>query len=174
MGKGTVAARLVERDPTLWLSRSWTTRGRRHGEPADAYHFVDRDHFVAHVAADGFLEHAEFLGELYGTPRPNPPPGKDVVLEIDVQGAEQIKAMYPEAVTILIVPPTREAQAERLRQRGDDPKRIRERLALTDQEERRGRRIADAEVVNDQLDRAVEEVAGILAGYRRTRPGDPA
>lgn len=172
MGKGTVAAKLVERDPSLWLSRSWTTRAQRSGESSDAYNFVDREHFVAHIAAGGFLEHAEFLGELYGTPRPQAPPGKDVVLEIDVQGAEQVKAVYPDAVTILIVPPSRAVQEARLRQRGDPPERIRERLSLSDEEETRGRGIADGEVVNDDLDRAVAEVAGILAGYR-PRPGDP-
>lgn len=172
VGKGTVAARLVELDPSLWLSRSWTTRARRPRERADAYHFVDRERFLAHVAAGGFIEHAEFLGELYGTPVPEPPPGRAVVLEIDVQGAEQVKALQPDAVIILLVPPSREVQAERLRRRGESEPEVQRRLTLTEEEEARGRVIADAVVVNDDLDRAVEEVAGILTSYRRD-PGEP-
>src|SRR5947207_723397 len=65
-GKGTVVGRLLELEPNLWLSRSWTTRARRPGEPADAYVFVDRDAFQDRIAADEFVEWTEFLGELYG------------------------------------------------------------------------------------------------------------
>ena len=100
-----MAGRLVERDPSLWLSRSWTTRARRRGEAPDAYTFVDRKTFEEHRAAGGFLESAEFLGHLYGTPIPDPPASKDVLLEIDLQGAQQVKALHPDALVVLLLPP---------------------------------------------------------------------
>ena len=81
-GKGTVAQRLVEGGHGVWLSKSWTTRPPRQGEANDAYVFVAQDAFEAHIAEDGFLEWAEFLGHLYGTPDADPPQGHDVLLEI--------------------------------------------------------------------------------------------
>ena len=168
VGKGTVVNRLVELDPNLWLSRSWTTRPRRPGEPDDAYTFVDRETFLARVAAGGFVEYTQVPGNghLYGTPTLEPPPGRDVVLEIEVNGAQQVKARYPEAVIVLAVAPSREAQEARLRARGDDEAHIAQRLAISLEEERIGRAIADAVVVNDEVDRAARAVAGILEGYR--------
>ena len=166
VGKGTLVTKLLDRDPNLWLSRSWTTRPRRPAESDDAYNFVDRAAFEERIAADGFLEWAEFLGHLYGTPTPDPPPGKDVVLEIDLQGAEQVKDRYPEALIVLIQPPSRQVQEERLRKRGDAEEQIAKRLALAEHEEARGREIAHHVVVNDDLIRATDEVAGILETHR--------
>lgn len=168
-GKGTIVDALVEADPSLWLSRSWTTRARRKNESPYAYRFVDRETFLAHVASDGFVEHAEVFGNLYGTPLPTPPAGSDVVLEIDVQGAEQVRARFPDAVLIFVEPPTREAQRARLRVRGDDEEVIARRLAKADAEEAVGRRIANFVVVNDWLERAVGEVAGIVGTCRSQR-----
>jgi guanylate kinase len=168
-----VVARLVDRDPTLWLSRSWTTRARRPGEPEDAYTFVARDAFDAKVRAGGFLEWAEFLGNLYGTPIPDQPTGTDVVLEIDLQGAAQVRAREPGAVVVLLVPPSVEAQAERLRGRGDDEAAVSRRIAKGEEEMRVGRTLTPYVVVNDDLESAVAQVAGILDAHRTPRPAPP-
>jgi guanylate kinase len=157
----------VAQDPKLWLSRSWTTRARRPGEDDDAYTFVDKEQFLAHAKAGGFLEWATVLDEYYGTPFPDPPPGHDVVLEIDVQGAEQVLERCSPVVSVLLLPPSKEDQAARLRGRGDSEEHVRRRVELGDQELERGRRIADAVVVNDDLDRTVEEFAGIVEQARR-------
>jgi guanylate kinase len=166
-GKGALVTALLARDPALWLSRSWTTREPRPGEPGDWYHFVDRPTFEARVARGGFLEWEEFLGALYGTPTLEPPPGRDVLLEIELDGARQVKRRYPEAVLVFVVPPSRAVQEERLRRRGDPPDRVQDRLRKAEELDATGRAMADHVVVNDDLDRAVEEVAAILGEHRR-------
>jgi guanylate kinase len=171
VGKDTIVGRLVGQDRLLWPSRSWTTRAQRPGEPDDAYTFVDRDSFERRIAEGGFLEHAEYLGNLYGTPLPDPPTGHDVMLVIEVQGARQILDRVPGAVMILIVPPSRADQRARLEARGDPGEQVERRVAKAEEEERAGRALAHHVVVNDDLDRAVGEVAGILAGYRHPPEG---
>jgi guanylate kinase len=166
VGKGSVAGAVVERVPRLWLSRSWTTRPRRPSDAPDAYRFVDRATFEERVAAGGFVEWAEVFGNLYGTPVPEPPSGHDVLLEIDVQGAEQVRARAPDAVVILLLAPSRAAQEERLRGRGEDDSTVARRLAEAEQEEAKGRALADHVVVNDDLRRATEEVAAIVEAHR--------
>ncbi len=166
-GKGTVAAALDAQVPTLWLSRSWTTRSPRAGElESGAYVFVDRETFEDAIAEGGFFEWAEFLGNLMGTPIPEPPPGADVLLEIDVQGAEQVLAQRPDATVIMLLPPSSDIQAARLAARGDDEARIRRRVEVGKSEVERGARIADHTVVNEDLHRAVAEVRAIVEGIR--------
>lgn len=174
VGKSTIANRLVARDQRLWLSRSWTTRERRSSEPEAAYVFVDQDRFRQHVADGGFLEWTEFLGHLYGTPLPQPVPGSDVVLEIEVDGAQQVKAQRPEAILIFVLPPTRTEQERRLRQRGDREERVVDRLHKAESEEPVGMKLADHVVINDSLDETVDEMLRIIDDARRSadrRPG---
>jgi guanylate kinase len=170
-GKGTVAARLVEQVPDLRLSRSWTTRMRRPGEPEDAYVFVDRASFEERIEAGGFFEWAEFLGNLYGTPRPEPDAPGDLLLEIDIQGARQVRGRRPDATLVLLAPPSPDAQRERLRSRGDDERHIAERLAAGADEVREGREIADAVVVNHEVAQAAHEVAAIVERRRSAARG---
>ena len=162
VGKGTLAARLVASDPRLWLSRSWTTRSPRAEESPDAYTFVDRAAFLARAEAGGFLEWAEFMDDLYGTPWPEVPEGRDLVLEIDVQGATQVRERYPDAVVVLLVAPDAAAQEARLRARGDAEPAVQRRLAIGPDEVEAGRRLADHVVVNDDLERAVAEVSALV------------
>jgi guanylate kinase len=162
---------LVARDPKLWLSRSWTTRPRRAGEQSGAYVYVDTDAFMERVRTGGFLEWAEFLGHLYGTPTPDPPPGCDVLLEIDVQGARQVVAERPGAVVILLVPPSAEIQGRRLEARGDPADQVARRIETGHEEVRQARALAPSEVVNDDVERATTEVAGIVEAARSARRG---
>ena len=166
VGKGSVASAVVERVPRLWLSRSWTTRPRRPSDAPDAYHFVDRATFEERAEAGGFIEWAEVFGNLYGTPVPEPAPGHDVLLEIDVQGAAQVRTRTPEAVVILLLAPSPAAQEERLRRRGEDDATLSRRLAEAAAEEAKGRDLADHVVVNEDLGRATEEVAAIVEAHR--------
>ncbi|MGC1418596.1 MAG: guanylate kinase [Acidimicrobiales bacterium] len=173
VGKGTLAQRLVESDDHLWLSRSWTTRPRRATEKGSEYVFVDRHDFESAIDDDRFLEWAEFHGNLYGTPVPTPPNDEDVLLEIEVQGAEQVRRAHPEAVVFLILPPSMVRLEERLRARGDSEEHVAKRLSSTPYELAKGHDLASHVVINDDLDRATSEILSILEGLRRNRRDSP-
>ena len=170
-GKGTIVQGLLARDPDLWVSVSWTSRSPREGEVEGVhYHFVSREEFLAHRDAGGFLEWFEVHGDLKGTPkgpvREHLDAGADVLLEIDVQGALEVRRQFPEALLVFVLPPSREEQRRRLVGRGtDSPEAIERRLADAIAEEAKGV-LFDATVVNDDVDAAVDRVAGILASRR--------
>ncbi len=169
VGKGTVARRLVELDERLWLSRSWTTRAPRPTETGDEYFFVTRGVFEDAISQDFFYEWAEFHGNLYGTPRPQPPQDHDVLLEIEVDGARQVRERDPGAVIFLLTAPTIELLEQRLRGRGDQEEHVTRRLESTRREIERGRQLCDFEVVNDDVERASREILSILEGLRQSR-----
>jgi guanylate kinase len=170
VGKGTIVDALVQRDPQLWLSRSWTTRERRDGERVDAYVFVSSEEFETRIEQGGFLEWTEFLGNYYGTPVPHADlQGRDVVLEIEVDGAQQIKQLHPEAILIFVLPPSRQEQRRRLSGRGDPGDRVLARLRKAEIEEPIGRALADHIVVNDELDHTITEMQRIIESERQRR-----
>lgn len=169
VGKSTIADLLVTRDPHLWLSRSWTTRDRRDGESEQAYVFASPEKFREHIEAGRFLEWTEFLGHYYGTPLPRPTEGTDVVLEIEVDGAQQVKQLQNDAILIFVLPPTRGEQERRLRERGDREEKVHARLDKAEAEEPIGLKLADHVVVNDSLDDTIEEMLRIIGEARARR-----
>jgi guanylate kinase len=167
VGKGTIVDELVRRDSSLLLSRSWTTRHQRPGERDDAYVFVTRSAFEDHIARGGFLEWTEFLGNYYGTPVPDERSPLDLVLEIEVDGAQQVKARHPEAMLIFVLPPSREEQRNRLIGRGDPDDKVQQRLRKAEEEEPIGRAMADHVVVNDRLDATVDDMLRLITARRK-------
>ncbi len=170
VGKGTIVDAAVKRDPRLWLSRSWTTREQRPGEADDAYVFVSAEEFEAHIKAGGFLEWTNFLGNYYGTPVPDeaagPAAGRDIVLEIEVDGAQQVKKLLPDTMLIFVLPPSRAEQERRLRGRGDVDHKVLARLRKAEEEEPIGRELADHVVVNDDLEDTITEILAIVDAAR--------
>ncbi len=171
VGKGTIVDELVLRDPRLRLSRSWTTRDQRPGEPDSAYVFTTPSEFEARVEAGGFLEWTEFLGNYYGTPVPDgrfldPDVDTDLVLEIEVDGAQQVKHRHPDAILIFVLPPSRDEQERRLRLRGDESDKVLARLRKAELEEPVGRALADHVVVNDDLEQTIDDLAAIIESER--------
>ena len=167
VGKGTVVARLLASDPKLYFSVSATTRPPRPGEvDGKHYHFLSREQFQRWIDEDAFLEHAEFVGNLYGTPKlyvdKAMDHGRDVILDIEIQGAEQVHRRRPEAIRIYVAPPSWAELERRLIGRGtEDMEKVRRRLERG-KEEFAVARDFDYFVINDTVDRAVEELRAIL------------
>jgi guanylate kinase len=167
VGKGTLISRLLERVPDLELSVSATTRQPREGEEDGRdYHFLTREEFDRRVEAEDFLEFATYSGNRYGTLRSEVrrrlDAGRSVVLEIEVQGARQVRAAMRESVQVFIAPPDPAVLRERLLSRGtDSAEAIDSRLEVAEQELAAQDEFAHR-IVNDDLDRAAAELEGIV------------
>lgn len=179
-GKSTIVNQLRSLVPGLDFSVSWTTRGKRGSEQESReYHFTTHQHFEEMVRQGEFLEYAQVFGNYYGTPcsglQKAFSQGRDLLLDIDVQGAAQVRAKMPDAVSIFLMPPSPEILATRLRNRsraegGVQEEIINRRLAQARQEIENYRDYGYI-LVNDILDRAVEEMAAIVAAERIWRHG---
>ena len=168
VGKTTLLAEVLRRRPGTHLSPSITTRPPRPGEEgASKYTFVDPERFEELVHEKAFLEYAGYAGHLYGTPREPVErilkEGADVVLEIEVQGATQVKHTVPEAVTIFIAPPSWDVLEARLRQRATEPAAALERRLVTARHEMEAAPDFEHRIMNDDLGKAVEAVLRIMA-----------
>jgi guanylate kinase len=167
-GKTSLVKALADRDESVRISVSSTTRKPRPGEVDGVdYVFVDHDTFRRQVAEGGFLEHAEVFGNLYGTHRDQVDglieSGCNAILEIDWQGAAQVRDVRPEAVTVFILPPSREELERRLRGRGsDDDAEIDRRLAEARAEISHWAEFQHL-IVNDDFDRALSELVGLIS-----------
>jgi guanylate kinase len=179
VGKGTLIRGLMDRVPQLALSVSATTRAPRPGEQDGVdYHFLQPEEFERLVQAGDFVEHADYAGRRYGTLRSELDErvreGAPVVLEIEVQGARQVRAALPEAVQVFIAPPSLEALRARLTGRGtDDPGEVERRLRVAEQELAAQPEFRHV-VVNDRLEDALEELTGIVGGKLRDCEGGEA
>jgi guanylate kinase len=169
VGKGTLIRTLRERFPGLELSVSATTRPPRPGEQHGVdYHFLSADEFDRRLSGGDFVEHAEYAGNRYGTLRSEIDRAREsgaraLVLEIEVQGARQVRDALPDAVQVFIAPPSEEALRTRLIGRGaDQPDQIERRLAVA-REELAAREEFEHVIVNDRLDDAVQELVQLVA-----------
>ncbi|MCG7200858.1 guanylate kinase [Marinobacter pelagius] len=170
-GKTSLVAEMLRNDENLGVSISHTTRPMREGERDGVnYHFVSRDEFEAMIARGDFLEHADVFGNYYGTSqvwvRETLARGEDVILEIDWQGAEQVRRLIPECVSIFIVPPSAEALRDRLTGRGTDAPEVVERRLKEATEECSHALEFDYLVVNDDFQVALADLLAIVRAQR--------
>ena len=171
--------RLLQDVPRLKFSVSYTTRAPRgHEQSGQSYHFISRAEFEQRLARDEFLEHAEVFGNYYGTHRSvldeAMAQGCDLVLDIDVQGAAQLKRKLPEAVTIFVLAPSRQILEQRLRARGEDADAVIQRRLHDAAQEIRNYCLYDYVVINNDLDKSAATLAAIVQAerVRRTRIED--
>lgn len=170
-GKDTVLNKLVEKRADTKVSVSMTTRAKRDGEiDGTHYYFVTREYFEKKILAKSVLEFAEYTGNLYGTPKEPVDEmlreGKAAILKIEVQGAEKIRKLYPDVVSIFLMPPSMRVLEERLRGRKtDDEEAINHRLVVAREEMRRAPEY-DYIVINNSVDEAVEQIEKIIDAER--------
>jgi guanylate kinase len=173
-GKSTLVNRLMTRVPDLMFSISYTTRKPRGTEvQGRQYRFVSREEFEDMIAGGEFLEYAEVFGNYYGTHRrvleEACASGKDLVLDIDIQGARQLKERIPEAVTIFILAPSRQILEKRLRARGEDRDEVVERRLREAAEEIRNYDQYDYVLINRELEESTATLCGIVSAERARR-----
>jgi guanylate kinase len=173
-GKSTLVNGLLKSDPGLVFSISYTTRDPRGAEhPGQSYYYISREEFEARIARDEFLEHAEVFGNYYGTHHSvlegARAKGADLVLDIDVQGARQLKSRIPDAVSIFILAPSRAILEQRLRDRSEDPEVVIERRLREAAEEIRNCTAYDYIVVNRDVQVSVDALASIVKAERVRR-----
>ena len=173
-GKSSIVNACLARDENICLSISFTSRAPRHGERHhEHYHFVSAAEFERMVAAGDFFEHARVHGDWKGTARQSVEPqlasGRDVLLEIDWQGAAQVRAQVPDAVSVFILPPSREALEQRMRARGQDSDEVIARRLAAAREEMSHYADFDYVIVNEVFDTAVAEMCAILQASRLRR-----
>jgi guanylate kinase len=174
-GKSSIVNACLARDPNICLSISFTSRAPRPGERhAEHYNFVTAAEFEGMVAAGDFFEHARVHGDWKGTARQSVEPqlasGRDVLLEIDWQGARQVRERVPGAVSVFILPPSREALEQRMRARGQDSEDVIPRRQAAAREEMAHNAEFDNEVVNEVFEAAVEEMCAVFRASRLRRP----
>ncbi|MBC1222800.1 guanylate kinase [Nostoc sp. UCD121] len=167
VGKGTLMRSLLQRHPELYFSVSATTRSARPGEiDGKNYYFVSLSKFEQLVAEGEFLEWAEFAGNYYGTPREavlnQIQSGKLVVLEIELEGARQIRASFPSALSIFILPPSFDELEKRIRSRAQDSEEAIARRLLRAQEEIQAADEFDIQIVNDDFETALNDIETVL------------
>ena len=173
-GKSTLVSHLMANVPGLMFSISYTTRTPRGAETdGHNYHFISRQEFEAMIEGDEFLEWAEVFGNYYGTHRgileEAQAQGKDLVLDIDVQGARQLKCRIPEAVTVFVLAPSRQILAQRLRARGEDQESVIERRLKEAAEEIRNYNAYDYVLINRDLDESDAVLSSIVRAERARR-----
>lgn len=178
-GKTSLVKALLEQDPGLALSVSCTTRAPRTGEQDGVhYHFLDRDRFESAVAAGEFMEHAEVFGNLYGTResdlRAHLESGRDLILEIDWQGARQVRRRFPAAVSLFILPPSLAELERRLRGRGTDSDAVIAQRLGQAREDLSHWSEYDYLIVNDRFESALGELQAIVTAERRRSARCPA
>lgn len=175
-GKGTLLSQVIERIPDAWVSVSATTRSPRPGEIEGVhYFFLDTDHFKSLVEQDGFLEWAQVHDNYYGTLKQSVidhmNAGDQVILEIDVQGALQVRKALPEAHLVFIEPPSLEELERRLRQRGTETEDVISSRMKTAEVELAQKMEYDVQVVNDDLERAVDELVEVINSFANDTKG---
>lgn len=168
VGKGTVVERLLARDDDITLSRSWTTRPQRPGETDDAYHFVDRATFEAHLHSGGFIETNQLADCYYGTPLPKDlgDQDSDLLLEIEVNGGRQVRDVDPEVLLVFIDAPSLSEQRARLRARGDEEEHVELRVEIGAAERIEAETLGYERVINDDLERCVDEIERLINMHR--------